>query len=237
MSVGIAQQAVNIVNMITLGDRYKEGVRRHSQAITAIAEHREEWRKRLASLNTDHNTLLLEQRDSIRNLELALKNHQTSGQLLENMKSAERRLEQYLANAKTLRMNLTKTREEIGKSREAKELVKAREERHAADVMLNAYDPLTATLNDIGDEVETELSILLKTFTEGVVDVRYFHLKGSLHGIIDGEPLTATLDVWLADQQLPRITLEFYLGDVVKFFDAIWKLIQEALKETFGIVI
>lgn len=226
-----------MVNMITLGDRYKEGLRHHSQAIAAITKHKEESTKRLARLTTNHNTLLLEQRDSIRNLELALKNHQTSGQLLENKKSAERRLEQYLANAETLPMNLTKAREEIGKSREVKQLVKAKEERHAADVMLNAYDPLTATLDDIGDEVETELATLLKTFTEGVVDVRYFHLKGSLHGIIDGKPLTATLDVWLADQQLPRITLEFYLGDVVKFFDAIWKLIQEALKETFGIVI
>lgn len=102
--------------------------------------------------------------------------------------------------------------------------------------MFEAYDPFTDLICEMEDEIETELAKLLKEFTGEIVDVQYLYLKGSLHGLIDGKPLVATIQMLLGGVQR-RFTLQFTVGDGLKFLDALWEGVEQLMKEIFDIVV
>lgn len=222
------------ISAITQNDEYIAAQERIAQAVQSV--HEQQWRsKREAQdIAEEIDRLGFEKKRAAEEGQRSLENLSTNSDLLRARDKAENELADFQRSAGREREMLRLKQQSLQSCPERKELEFAMQELTNAEVARESYDPLLAGILEIADDVTDVLGGLLKKFAGEVVDIKSVHVKGSLKGVMNGEPLKARVVVVVAGVEAP-LEMKYYLADALNFLTQLWEQIKLILKNRFSI--
>lgn len=222
------------ISDIIQSDEYITAQRRIDQAVQSIYEQQLQSEREAQDIAKEIDRLGLEKKRAAEEGQRSLENLSTNSDLLQARDKAENEFADFQRSAGREREMLRLKQQSLQSCPERKELEFAMQELTNAEVARESYNPLVAGILEIADDVTDVLGDLLKRFAGEVVDIKSVYVKGSLKGVMNGEPLKARVVVVVAGVEAP-LEMGYYLADALNFLTQLWEQIKLILKDRFSI--